>query len=100
MKRKCPCCGSDEPNQLYHFVFTDGGRQVVSTCGKCGMGYASDTVPADYGEESLYAAPLAQGSQGKPGYRAFVGKSDNATLVDEVDASVDEMTIIAPITGG
>jgi len=60
--RNCPVCESVTPELLHENPFSSGFVQKISTCRTCGMCYASETLPANYEEESVYAAAGAVGS--------------------------------------
>lgn len=66
MKRNCPLCYSPRSVLVREMHYGSGDIQRVVACRDCGLGYASDSTPADYGENSSYRMPESIGTGGTP----------------------------------
>jgi SAM-dependent methyltransferase len=66
MIRTCPLCYSPRSIPVRTMEYGSGDTQKIVACKDCGLGYASESNPADYGENSSYRFPDAIGTGDTP----------------------------------
>jgi 2-polyprenyl-3-methyl-5-hydroxy-6-metoxy-1,4-benzoquinol methylase len=66
MIRNCPVCYSPRFILVREMKFASGDIQKVVACRDCGLGYASESTPADYSNQATYTMPESIGAGGTP----------------------------------